>query len=161
MIACGGYDPHGISARFAFIRSNFYSVAPSRLLKHGFNSLRPHSCLSRGGREGSQFLRRVLRTKAKSLRFFEGSQHPAKQRSAGGGMRTFGILIVALFSMCAILVVAKPGRARLPSSFQLEVGAGPNPTFPPQWLRFGSTRTSSTPSVPSISTTATAVRSLN
>src|SRR6266851_2175725 len=41
----------------------------------------PHSCLSRGGREGSQFLRRVLRTKAKSLRFFEGSQQPAKQRS--------------------------------------------------------------------------------
>ena len=50
-------------------------------------------------------------------------------------MRTFGILIVALFSICAILVVAKPGRAGLPSSFQLEVGAGPNPTFPPQWVK--------------------------
>jgi hypothetical protein len=57
----------------------------SRLLKVSFNSLRPHSCLSRGGREvqeRSQFSRRVLRTKAKSSRFFEASQHPAKKLTA-------------------------------------------------------------------------------
>src|SRR6266852_7451000 len=54
---------------------------PCRLLKIRFNSLRPHSCLSRGWREvweRSQFSRRVLRAKGTSSRFFlRVSQHPA------------------------------------------------------------------------------------
>jgi hypothetical protein len=50
-------------------------------------------------------------------------------------MRTFGILIVTLFSTCVMLIGAKPGTAGLPSSSQLQVQAGPNPTFPPQWVK--------------------------
>jgi hypothetical protein len=59
----------------------------------------------------------------------------ASKQPSGGGMRTIGILIITLFLTCAILLGAKPGTAGLPSSFQLEVDAGPNPTFPPQWVR--------------------------
>ncbi len=76
-------------------------------------------------------------------------------------MRTFGILIVALFSVCAILVVAKPGRAGFLPLFNSKSEPDQILHSRPSGLGFGSTRTSSTPSVPSISTTATAVRSLN